>query len=154
MNQDRDTQATITRATKFVLDFMFYCGILTCVTLPLTIRAIAPYYDKFDEFYWQAVILYFIDGVLAVMLVNELRKMFRTVLNDDCFIQENVVSLQKMGNYGFVIAAVSTVRMFFYVTPAILVVILVFIVAGMFSKVLSQVFDRAVSYKLENDLTI
>lgn len=154
MNQEQNTQSAITKATKFILDFMFYCGILACITLPFTIRAIAPYYDKFEEFYWQAVILYFIDGVLAVMLVNELRRMFKTVLKDDCFIKENVVSLQKMGNYGFAIATVSAVRLFFYITPAILVVILVFIVAGMFSKVLSQVFDRAVSYKLENDLTI
>ncbi|MDO5572737.1 MAG: DUF2975 domain-containing protein [bacterium] len=154
MKQNTEAQTTITKVTKFLLDFMFYCGILACVTLPFTIRAIAPYYDKFEEFYLQAVILYFIDGVLAVLLVNELRRMFKTVLNDDCFIQENVVSLQRMGNFAFAIAAVSTVRMFFYITPAILVVILVFIVAGMFSKVLSQVFDRAVSYKLENDLTI
>ena len=33
-------------------------------------------------------------------------------------------------------------------------VILVFIIAGLFSKVLSSVFDKAVTYKLENDLTI
>ena len=39
-------------------------------------------------------------------------------------------------------------------TPAVLVVILVFVIAGLFSRVLAGVFDRAVSYKLENDLTI
>lgn len=154
MSLEKGQQTSITKVTKFLLDFMFYCGILACVTLPITIHAIAPYYDKFEEFYWQAVILYFVDGVLAVLLIHELRKMFKTVLKDDCFIMENVVSLRRMGNYGFAIAAVSAVRILFYITPAILVVILVFIVAGMFSKVLSQVFDRAVSYKLENDLTI
>ena len=34
------------------------------------------------------------------------------------------------------------------------VVILVFVIAGLFSKVLARVFDKAVTYKLENDLTI
>lgn len=154
MSEGNERQPDLTKVTKFILDFMFYSGILTCIMLPLLIWAIAPYYDKFREFYWQAVILYFIDGVLAVMLINELRKMFRTVLNDDCFITENVVSLRKMGNFGFAIMAVSAVRLLFYITPAILVVILVFLIAGFFSKVLSQVFDKAVTYKLENDLTI
>ena len=34
------------------------------------------------------------------------------------------------------------------------VVILVFVIAGLFSKVLACVFREAVRYKLENDLTI
>jgi hypothetical protein len=59
-----------------------------------------------------------------------------------------------MGNYSFVIAIITSLRLFLYLTPAVLVVILVFIIAGLFSKVLSRVFDKAVTYKLENDLTI
>nr|WP_302629354.1 DUF2975 domain-containing protein [uncultured Eubacterium sp.] len=33
-------------------------------------------------------------------------------------------------------------------------IMMVFIIAGLFSRVLAQVFDKAVTYKLENDLTI
>ncbi len=147
-------QPNIAKVTKFVLDFMFYSGILVCLTLPFTIWAIGPYYSRFIDFYWQSVILYFVDGILAVLLINELRRMFCTVLRDDCFVIENVTSLKRMGNLAFAIAFVSAIRLMFYITPAILIIILVFIVAGMFSKVLSQVFDKAVTYKLENDLTI
>ena len=110
--------------------------------------------QNFEQYYIQVVILYFINGILAIMLVNELRKMFRTVLKDDCFVRENVASLKKMGVYAFCIAAVSAVRLLFYITPAMILTILVFIVAGFFSMVLSDVFDKAVEYKLENDLTI
>jgi len=46
------------------------------------------------------------------------------------------------------------VRCIVYVTMAMLVVILVFIIAGLFSKVLSFVFEEAVGYKEENDFTI
>ena len=80
--------------------------------------------------------------------------MFRSVLLDDCFIPENVASLKKMGTYSFCIAVITSCRLFLYLTPAVLIVILVFIIAGLFSKVLSGVFDKAVTYKLENDLTI
>ena len=59
-----------------------------------------------------------------------------------------------MGTYSFFIALITCCRLFLYLTPAVLVIILTFMIAGLFSKVLSQVFDRAVTYKLENDLTI
>ena len=80
--------------------------------------------------------------------------MFSTVLNEDCFVEENVKSLRRMGTYSFCIAAASILRLFILVTMAMLVIILVFIIAGLFSKVLARVFDQAVTYKLENDLTI
>ena len=41
-----------------------------------------------------------------------------------------------------------------FVGTAVMVIILVFVIAGLFSLVLSRVFDQAISYKLENDLTI
>lgn len=150
-NRERDKVAGF---TKIMLDFMFYCGILLCLVLPLAIKIAAPFYENFETYYIQVVILYFINGILAILLVNELRKMFRTVLQDNCFVRENVASLKKMGIYAFCIAAVSAMRLLFYITPAMLLVILVFIVAGFFSLVLSDVFDKAVEYKLENDLTI
>ena len=59
-----------------------------------------------------------------------------------------------MGTYSFLIALITCCRLFLYITPAVVIVILVFVIAGLLCKVLSQVFDRAVAYKLENDLTI
>ena len=49
---------------------------------------------------------------------------------------------------------ITACRLFIYITPSVLILILVFVIAGLFSKVLAQVFDKAVTYKLENDLTI
>lgn len=145
---------TIVIITKWIMDFMFFAGILVTVTLPGTVKWLDRYVPEFEKNYAEIVILYFALGILAVLIIGELRKMFRTVAADDCFVFENVVSLQKMGTYSFVIALLSLVRSIVYLTPAMLVVILVFIIAGLFSKVLSFVFDKAVQYKQENDLTI
>lgn len=144
----------LTKLTKFLLDFMYYCGMLVCLTLPATLKWYSAYNSYFHTFYWPLVVLFFLSGVLAILLIGQLRKMFDTVLNEDCFVVENVVALKKMGTYSFLIAFVTTIRLFLYVTPAVLIVILVFVIAGLFSKVLAGVFDQAVSYKLENDLTI
>lgn len=146
---------SIVRITKFLLDFMFFAGILVTVSLPFTVSWITDLYPSvIRTHYTEYVIIYFSLGLLAIAILGELRKMFRTVLKGDCFVYDNVVSLQRMGTYSFMIAAISLVRNLIYLTNAMSVVILVFLVAGLFSKVLAFVFEDAVRYKEENDLTI
>lgn len=142
------------KLTKALLDFMYFAGMVTCVTLPISIRIYGHFNSRFVTYYFPLLILFFLSGIFAVLILGELRKMFRSVLNDDCFVKENVTSLRKMGNFSFCIAAITACRLFLYLTPAVFVVLLVFMIAGLFSKVLSEVFDKAVTYKLENDLTI
>lgn len=144
----------ITIFTKILLDFMFYSGILVCLSLPISIKFYGRYNSYFADNYVELCIIFFLSGLFAVLIILELRRMFRSVINDDCFVQENVISLKRMGTYSFAIAAITCFRILLYLTPAVFVIILVFIIAGLFSKVLSRVFDKAVAYKLENDLTI
>lgn len=144
----------LTLFTKFLLDFMYYSGIFVIVTLPFSIKFYGNYNSYFKNNYYSLLVVLFLSGIFAVLIIGELRKMFRSVLNDDCFIRENVISLEKMSTYSFFISVITACRLFIYITPAVLILILVFIIAGLFSKVLAQVFDRAITYKLENDLTI
>ena len=144
----------LVRATKLLLDIMFYAGIAVIVTLPVSIRIYGRFNGYFARYYVQLILLFAVSGILAELILYELRRMFRTVLANDCFVEANVKSLDRMGTYSFLIALVTAGRMVLYLTPAVLIIILVFVIAGLFSKVLSQVFDRAVAYKLENDLTI
>jgi len=144
----------LTKGTKYLLDFMFYTGIIVTVAVPLIFKFYSKYNSRFTEFYWQMVLVYLLSGILGVLIIRELRKIFATVLRNDCFVQQNVTCLVKMGNYSLAIVLVTFSRLFFYFTPTVFIIILTFTVAGLFSKVLSGVFDKAVSYKLENDLTI
>ena len=144
----------LTVFTKGILDFMFFAGMITTVLVPAIIKGYGRYNSYFRENLWELSLIFMLSGIFAVLIIYELRKMFRTVLADDCFIMENVRSLQKMGTYSFFIAVITACRLFLYLTPAVLVVILVFVIAGLFSKVLSRVFEKAVTYKQENDLTI
>lgn len=144
----------ITIFTKVLLDFFYYAGIVVTLLVPLIISWYGNYNRYFGENVISLSIIFILSGIFAVLIIRELRKMFKSVLADNCFIPENVVSLKKMGTYSFCIAAITSCRLLLYLTPAVLIVILVFVIAGLFSKVLSQVFDTAVTYKLENDLTI
>lgn len=144
----------VAKITKWILDFLYYAGIAACLTLPLSLRFIGKFFPHYEIFYIPMLILFFISGVFAILIILELRYIFRTVLEGDCFVKENVRSLDKMAVYSFFIAVISGARLAIVVTPATLVIILVFVIAGLFSKVLAQVFEQAVTYKLENDLTI
>ena len=140
--------------TKFLLDFMFFAGIAVTVSLPWSVKLVGRQLPYMVEHYEETVIIYIVLGISALKLLWELRKIFRTVLAEDCFVRENVVSLRKMGSWSFFIALMSMVRSIVYMTIAMGVVILVFIIAGLFSKVLAYVFEEAVRFKEENDLTI
>ena len=144
----------LTIFTKILLDFLYYTGIIVTAFVPLIISFYGNYNTYFAQNRFRLSILFIFSGIFAVLIIYELKKIFKSVLADDCFIRQNVTSLNKMGTYSFFIALITSCRLFLYLTPAVIIVILVFIIAGLFSKVLSRVFDKAVSYKLENDLTI
>ena len=145
---------TLIKLTKYLLDFIYYVVIAVTVSLPITIKKLGEFVEKLQEHYVESVIIYIILGLSAAVILAELRKMFNTVINKDCFVRGNVVSLNKMFKWSLVIVGMAIIRNIVYVTPAMLVVILVFVIAGLFSKVLSFVFEEAVGYKEENDFTI
>lgn len=145
---------TIIKLTKYILDFMFFGGIVVTVTLPFSIKFLEQYIERMQGHYGEIVIIYFVLGIAAVKIIWELRKIFKTVIDKNCFVQENVMSLDKMCKWSFFIVLMSIVRSVVYVTIAMGVVILVFTIAGLFSKVLAFVFEEAVGYKEENDFTI
>ena len=144
----------LTLFTKVLLDFLFYTGIVVTIFVPFIIIKYGDYNSYFSQKVPQLSVIFILSGIFAVLIIRELRRMFKSVLQDDCFIQENVKSLNRMGTYSFLIALITCCRLYLYITPAVIIVILVFVIAGLFSKVLSYVFDKAVTYKLENDLTI
>lgn len=148
-------RVNIFKITKGILNFMFVVGIVVVITLPLTLKFYGENIDRsVGDYLIQMIIVFAISGILSLAIVFELIKVFKTVLRDDCFIKENVVSLNRMCWYSFGIAVMMLLRCLFYVTIGSLAMAFVFFIAGLFSKVLAQVFDKAITYKLENDLTI
>ncbi len=147
----KDTYLVI---AKCLLNVMFYCGIPVTASVPFFLKWYGRINSYYKDYYLIQTALFLISGVFACLIVSELRRMIRSVEQEDCFVMENVTSLKRMGNYSFIIAVVTSVRLCLYSTPGVFVVILVFVIAGLFSKVLAGVFEQAVNYKQENDLTI
>ena len=79
------------RVTKLLLDVMFYSGIAVIVTLPLSLRYAGIYYSRaFQEYYMLMLVIFAASGVCGIVIIGELRKMMRTVMQKNFFIHENV----------------------------------------------------------------
>lgn len=144
----------LVRFTKLFLDFMFISGVLVCLGIPIIFTQAGKYIPVFEQYYFPLCGIFMVAGIFALIILWNLRKMIQTVINENPFIRENVISLKRMGVCSFMIAFIMIVRLLFVITATALVLVLVFLIAGLFSLVLSLVFDKAVTYKLENDLTI
>jgi hypothetical protein len=141
--------------TKWVLDFMFVSGIIVMATVPFTLKLAGLYYQsELTKYYGFMLVILIGSGVSGLLILWELRRMMRTVLNKNCFVRENVASLKRMGIISVIVALLYVTKIFVVPSPATFVIILTFFIAGLFSEVLACVFREAVRYKEENDLTI
>lgn len=148
-------QSRLISFTKYFLDFMFFSGILVEVSLPFSLKMLGEYYLKeMAEQYWPMLIIFGLSGICGLIIVYQLRKMMKTVVKRECFVDNNTKSLSTMGKVSFVITVLFIVKCILLPTPASFVIVLTFFIAGVFSHVLSLVFEEAVRFKEENDLTI
>lgn len=145
----------IIKFTKMILDIMYYSGILVFITLPFTLKFAGEYYsESIASNYIKTFIVFAGASVMGILILGQLRKMMRTVIKDDCFVWDNVKSLEIMSVCSFCISILFIIKVCFMPTPATCIIIIVFFIAALFCIVLSCVFRQAINYKEENDLTI
>ena len=76
---------------------MFYGGFGVTLGIPVIFRYVGKYMESFRIHYIPQCILYIGSGILCLLIVLELRKMFDTVLADRAFVMENADSLKRIG---------------------------------------------------------
>ncbi len=101
-----------------------------------------------------------VSGVLAALevlggefIAYKLWRMMRS-LEEDPFVKGNVESLRTMGFVALVMGGLGLMTLCFRPVPLMVIGALPICMCGLFSLVLSGVFDRAVAYKEETDLTV
>lgn len=75
-------------------------------------------------------------------------------LDGDPFVQRNVLALRNMGIAAFCMSAMGLSTLLLHPVPLMALASLPVGMCGLFSLVLSGVFDKAVAFKQENDLTV
>lgn len=141
--------------TKWILNIMYYSGMVITITLPYTLKFAGEYYSKIIAYNYIPMLFTLLPAAfMALMIIFQLRKMMKTVIEGNCFVQQNVISLEAMSVMSVFISGIFAIKMILMPTPATFIIIIVFFVAALFSLVLSYVFRDAINYKEENDLTI
>ncbi|MFZ5988713.1 MAG: DUF2975 domain-containing protein [Bacillota bacterium] len=139
---------------KKVLDIVFIGGILVTLSLPFSLKWAFDTNLTYNENYYFLLGFLYVTGFLALIIVNEIRKIFKTLNRRDPFSMDNVKSLKRIGTASFVISAAYFVKIIFFISILTIVMSMLFIIIGLFSIILAEVFHQAVLVKEENDLTI
>ena len=140
---------------KHILDLIFVGGIGILLSLPIALKWYLGFmYTRTSENYYFLLGFLFITGILALAVVNEIRKLLKNINKRNPFIRDNVKSLNRIAVSCLVIAACYVIKIIFYNSFLTIIITMVFIITGFFSIILAEVFQQAVIVKEENDLTI
>ncbi|MDO5398757.1 MAG: DUF2975 domain-containing protein [bacterium] len=144
----------INKATKYIIDVMFYIGILCVVSVPFSSKYIGHYYgyNSFRTILFSAMLI--VTGLAAVYILFNLKKMFKTLINGNPFVSENTNCLRKMSVTCMIIAVVYVLKCFLLFSFATVIIVIVFGIGCMFCLVLKDIFSQSISYKEEHDWTV
>ena len=140
--------------TQLLVDIMFYGGIVCCILVPFLVKWGSQYFGYEESVRIPFTVVLFCSGIAAVYIMYNLKTMFKTLLGGNPFVWENVSSFRKLAVASFVIAILFLVKCFFWFTLATALIVIVFVIAGLFCLTLKDVFKQAVYYKEENDYTV
>ena len=140
---------------KHILDLIFLGGIGILLSLPIALKwYLGLMYTRTSENYYFLLGFLFLTGIMALVVVNEIRRLLKNLNQRNPFIRANVKSLNRIAISCLLIAACYLIKIIFYNSFLTIIVTMVFIITGFFSIILAEVFRQAVIVKEENDLTI
>ena len=150
------TKSPVHLLTKVVVDILFFGGIICCAALPFFQKPMMTFLQytmpDYDRLQFLAVLE--ISGLACVYALWQLKKALKTVLKGNPFIEANVSVFRRIAVASFVIALVYFIHCIAAFNVAQAAIIILFIVVGLFSLTLKDIFKQAVHYKDENDYTV
>ncbi len=144
----------VNKLTKIVVDIFFYLGIITVISVPFIIPKIIKNLNLSESLVLPTTITLLLSGACAVYLIFQLKKIFKTLTSGNPFVVENTICLKNMAIAAFIISIIYLYKLTYWFTPATVIIVLVFLVAGLFCLTLEDLFIQAIKFKEDNDLTI
>jgi hypothetical protein len=145
------------RYMKVTLDVLLILGIFIVIALPFVVHWLPN--DLFNRYFFSNSELFstvFIEvcGILFWVVINEIRKIFKSLDEDEPFVSHNVLHLTRCAWLFLILSALFVLKTIVDFTLLSPVMMIALFIAGLFCRVLAEVFDKAIKVKNENDLTI
>jgi len=144
---------SLSSVIKICLQLVFVLGILIILFLPFLLKWYILYINPHLSYY-PALILLYISGVPALVIVREFIEMFKTLKEENPFIMSNVKHLKIVSICSLIIAIEYLGGLFIITSVFAIIMVGVFIIAWLGLYILSELLKQAVKYKEENELTI
>ena len=141
--------------SKFVIDVLFYASILCVIAVPFFTKHLFLWIRYPDAGYLVPfTVILFLSGLGCVYILFQLKKMFRSLLVGNPFVDENVSHFRKIAVACALLSLLYLTKCFWMFTVVTLVITVIFAVGCLFCLTLKDLFKQAINYKTENDLTI
>lgn len=144
----------INKLTKVMVDIMFYGGIVCVALVPFLAKLINASYGYEGVKMIAFTLMLFFSGVCAVYILFNLKQMYKTLIGGNPFVKKNTACLKRMAVACGIITLIYVIKCFWMFSWATVVIVIVFSVGSLFCLTLKNIFDTAIEYKQENDLTI
>ncbi len=138
-----------------ILYLIFIGGCLIFLTLPFCLK----WYLEFSNIYTTSsyikiLIILYTSGILALGIVYYTIKLLKNVNKNKPFIKENVKILKYISIFCLIIALIYIISIPIMKSVFTIILFMIFTIMGFMCNVLSTLFDKAIEYKEENELTI
>ena len=138
---------------EICLKIVLALGIIIYITLPFLLNMYVELFNPVLN-YTAALIILYVSGIPALIIVYKFIKIFKTLKLDNPFTIENVKHLKVISICSLIISIEYIVGIFFIVSIFEIILIAVFIIVWLGAYILAELLRKAIEYKEENDLTI
>jgi len=138
-----------------ILYLILIGGCVIFITLPFCLK----WYLEFSNIYTTSnyikiLVILYTSGILALGIVNFTIKLLKNVNKNKPFLKENVKLLKNIGIFCLIIAVIYFISIPIIKSVFAIILFMIFTIMGFMCNVLSDLFDKAIDYKEENELTI
>lgn len=145
----------ISKALTVCLKITFIFAIIVTLTLSFILKSyFSMYFIDDNLYYYSCVVFVSISGFSSANILLNLIHIMSSINNSDPFVRKNAVCLKYIAYSSLIISVSFFALLFFRVTFFTFAISFVFLIAFFSCLVFSGLFQKAVEFKEENDLTI
>lgn len=138
---------------KSLVDLMFFGGIVCVIMMPWFSKYVYLF-GYGDKERWIIAAVLMSSGTLAVYILFNLKKMYKTLLGGNPFTEGNISCFRKMAVSCAVISFIYIIKSALIFTLTSLIIVLMFAVGSLFCLTLKDIFKQALFFKEEHDWTV
>jgi hypothetical protein len=140
---------------EYTLSLLMLVAFVLTVTLPWSIPAVTRHNPGESGFWFEKYLVVLIfSGILAMLILWQARAILCIVNKGNPFVNDMVRRLRIIGVECLILAAFYFISVFVVTKFFMVVVFVTFSVVGMILFVFAQIFEQAIAFKEENDMTI